>query len=63
MNNNNKTISGNEELAEISNKHFSKLVENLDIDKTLSSNIASSDITGPVFNAIKKCEYYASIKK
>ena len=63
LNNNNKTISGNEELAEISNKHFSKLVENLDIDETLSSNIASSDITGPVFNAIKKYEYYASIKK
>ena len=63
LNNNNKTISGNEELAEISNRHFSKLVENLDIDKNLSSNIASSDITGPVFNAIKKYEYYASIKK
>ena len=63
MNNNNKTISNNEELAVIFNKHFSKLVENVDIDETLPSNIASSDITGPVFNAIKKYEYHASIKK
>ena len=28
---NNKTISNNEELAEIFNNHFSTLVENLDI--------------------------------
>ena len=41
LNNNNKIISKNEELAEIFNKHFSKIVENLDIDKTLASNIAS----------------------
>ena len=52
--NNNKTISNNEELAEISNKHFSKLVENLDTDKTLTSNLASSDLTNPLFNAVKK---------
>ena len=54
LKNNNKTVSDNEELTEILNKHFSKLVENLGIDKTLASNIASSDITDPVFNAIKK---------
>ena len=63
MNNNNKTISNNEELAETFNKHFSKLVESLDIDKTLASNIANSDITDPVFNAIKKYENHPSIKK
>ena len=63
MNNNNKTISNNEELAEIFNKHFSKIVEKLDIDETLASNIASSDITDPVFNAIKKYEDHPSIKK
>ena len=63
MNNSNKTISNNEELAEIFNKHFSKIVENLDIDETLASNIASSDITDPVFNAIKKYEDHPSIKK
>ena len=63
MNNNNKTISNNEELAETFNKHFSKLVESLDIDKTLASNIPSSDITDPVFNAIKKYENHPSIKK
>ena len=61
--NNNKTISNNEELVETFNKHFSKLVESLDIDKTLASNIASSDIIGPVFNAIKKYESHPSIKK
>ena len=61
LNNNNKTISNNEKLAEIFNKHFSKLVENLDIDKNLASNIASSDITDPVFNAITKYEYHPSI--
>ena len=45
------------------NKHFSKLVESLDIDKTLASNIASSDIMDPVFNAIKNYENHPSIKK
>ena len=63
LNNNNKTISNNEELAETFNKRFSKFVESLDIDKTLASNIASSDITDPVFNAIKKYENHPSIKK
>ena len=63
LNNNNKIISNNEELAEIFNKHFSKIVEKLDIDETLASNIASSDITDPVFNAIKKYEDHPSIKK
>ena len=62
LNNNNKTISDNEEPAETFNKHFSKLVESLDIDKTLASNIASSDITDPVFKAIKKYENHPSIK-
>ena len=61
FNNNNKIISNNEELAEIFNKHFSKIVENLDIDETLASNIASSDITDPVFNAIKKYADHPSI--
>ena len=61
--NNNKIVSNNEELAEIFHKHFSKIVENLDIDETLAGNIASSDITDPVFNAIKKHEDNPSIKK
>ena len=61
--NNNKIISNNEELAEIFNKHFNKILGNLDIGKTLASNIASSDITDPVFNAIKKYENHPSIKK
>ena len=63
MNDNNKTINNNEELAEIFNKHFSKLVENLDIDETLADNITNSDITDPVFNAMKKYEYHPSVKK
>ena len=63
LSNNNKTISNNEELAKTFNKHFSKLVESLDIDKTLASNIANSDIIDPVFNAIKKYENHPSIKK
>ena len=63
MNDNNKTLSNNEELAEIFNKHFIKLVESLDIDKTLARNIVDSDITDPIFNAIKKYEYHPSIKK
>ena len=60
---NNKTISNNEELAEIFNYHFSTLEENLDIHETLSSNIASSDITDPVFNTIQEYEDHQSIKK
>ena len=58
-----RIISNNEELAEMFNKHFIKIVEDLDIDETLASNIASSDITNPVFNAIKKYEDHPSIKK
>ena len=38
-------------------------MENLDIDETVASNIASSDITDTVFNAIKKYEDHPSIKK
>ena len=63
LNNNNQTISNNEELAEIFNKHFSKIVENLNIDETQANNMASSDITLPVFNAIKKYEDHPSTKK
>ena len=63
LNNNDKTISDNEEVAKIFNKHFSALVEKLDIDETLAGNIASSDITDPAFNAIKKYQYHPSIKK
>ena len=62
LNNNNKTINNNEELAEIFNDDFRKLVETLDTDKTLASSIASSDNTDPVFNAIKKYKYHLSIK-
>ena len=63
MNKNNKTDKNNEELAEIIDKDFSKIMENLDIDETMASNIASSDITDPVFNAIKKNDDHPSIKK
>ena len=38
-------------------------METLDIDETLASNIASSDFTNPVLNAIKKYEDHPSIKK
>ena len=38
-------------------------MENLDKEKTLASNIACSDITDPVFNAVKKYKYHPSIKK
>ena len=38
-------------------------MENLDIDETLARNIASLDITDPVFNTIKKYKYHPSIKK
>ena len=37
LNNNDKIISNDEELAESFNKHFSKIVENLDIDETLTN--------------------------
>ena len=56
-------ITNDEELTEVFNKHFSKIVQNLDIDETLASNIASSDITDTVFNANKKYEDHPSIKK
>ena len=63
LNNNSKIIGNDEELAEIFNKHFSKIVEKLDIDEALASNIASSDITDTIFNAIKKYEDHPVIKK
>ena len=37
-------------------------MENLDIDDTLASNIASSDIANPDFHAIKKYKDHSSIK-
>ena len=39
MNNNNKAINNNEKLGELSNKDFSKRVENLDIDKVMANTI------------------------
>ena len=38
-------------------------MENLDLDETLASNIASSDINNPVINTIKKYEDHPSIRK
>ena len=58
LNTNTKVISNNEELEEIFNNYFSKLVENLDIDKTSASSISSSDHTDLIFNEIKKYEYH-----
>ena len=63
LSNNKTTISNDEELAEIFSKHFSKLLENLDIDKNLAGSIASSDITDPAFNVIKKYDYHPTLKK
>ena len=37
-------------------------MENLDIDETLASDIASSDITNPYFHAIKKYKDHSSIR-
>ena len=37
-------------------------MENLDIGKPMASNIARSDFTEPVFNAIKKYEDHPRIK-
>ena len=62
LNNINETVSNNEELTETFNKHFSKLEKILELGKTLASSTASSDITDPVFNAIKKYENNPSIK-
>ena len=39
LNNKNKTFSNNNEIAEIFSKHFRKLKENLDMSKTLTSNM------------------------
>ena len=41
LNKNNKTNRDNEKLAETFNEHLSKLVESLDIDQILASNITS----------------------
>ena len=62
--NNNKITSGNnEKLVETLNTDFSKLAEISDIDKTFTNNIARSEITNQVFNAIKKYKNFPSIKK
>ena len=56
--NNNKTICNNDEIAaEISNKHFIQIVQNIDTDKILANNIGNPDITRPVFNAIKNQKF------
>ena len=62
-NDSNKTVNSNEEVSEIFNQNFSKLIENLDIDKTLANNIASFNITDPVFNANRKYENHPNIRK
>ena len=38
-------------------------MENVDIDNVLASNIASSGITDPAFNAIRNYECHPSVKK
>ena len=58
LNTNAKVISNNDELEEIFNNHFSELVENLDIDKTPTSSISSSDHTDLIFDETKKYEYH-----
>ena len=63
LNNNNKTVNNNEKLRKIFNKYFSQIVVNLDIDKTLASNVANSDIDDFVFNAIKKYEVHPRLSK
>ena len=63
LNNNNKTVSNNEKLRKIFNKYFSQLVANLDIGKTLASNVTNSDIDDSVFNAIKKYKVHPRLSK
>ena len=51
-------ITNNEELDEIFNTFFSKIVPNLKIDNNLGDNITNPHITDPVF-----CENHPSILK
>lgn len=53
LGNSNITISKNKKVADIFNKHFSKHVETLHVDKTLAKNIVSSNITDPLM--LKLC--------
>ena len=63
LNDSNKTVNNNKEVSGIFNQDFSKLMENVDIDKTLANNIASFNITDPVFNANRKYENHPNIRK
>ena len=63
LNDSNKTVNNNEEVSGIFNQDFSKLMENVDIDKTLANNIASFNIIDPVFNANRKYENHPNIRK
>ena len=53
LNSNNKAIRNNKNLAKMFNKHFSKIVNNLDIGKTLVNNVECSDI----INSVKIIQY------
>ena len=62
MNNNSKIISNNEELAEVFNKNFSKLLEKLDIDK-LWSAIYLSQTLPILFLMLLKSTIIIQVKK
>ena len=57
LGNSNITISKNKKVADIFNKHYSKLVKTGDIDKTLANNIASTDITVHFLMLLKSFKY------
>ena len=57
LGNSNITISKNKKVADIFNKHYSKLVKTGDIDKTLANNIASTDITVHFLMLLKSFRY------
>ena len=59
----NKTVTNNEELAETFNTFFSKIVPNHNIVNNLRDNIIHSNISDPVFCAIKKYENQPSVLK
>ena len=63
LNENNKIITNNGELAETFNIFLSKIIPNLNVDNNLGDNITNPHVTGPVFCAIRKYENHPSILK
>ena len=63
LNNRNRTVTNNQELAETFNTFFSNITQNLKVDSNLVEITENLNISDPVLKATKKYERHPSIIK